>query len=379
MYIVATMTQTPNHSDRGHAEFSPSALKYSAGCAGYQGRDGTSAAAEMGTRIHEAIEVLDPSNLQSEEEVSIYNEIVSDQEEYLKNYKETRRVTEEQAEIQLDVELNGTNTYGTCDYLVIFDNVDACLIDYKTGISLIDSPENNYQAKAYTIGVFQKYPEVSSIDFVFFVPQRNEILSHVFYREEMDNLIEELSKVILRAEKVRPKWENGTPLLDELSPNVNCRFCRYEDVCPSLGGIVVEVAKKLDPMLPDVDLDEVDDPDVIEKLWTVQKIVTNWADRFKKRAVKLAQEGMEFPNLTLKTMSGRKTVVDRLTFLAIAEAHGLSKEEVLNEVSLPLAKISSAIGAKAEKGQKKAASAQFSEACDAAGIVEKSSPRYTLS
>ena len=127
------MTQTPNHSDRGHAEFSPSALKYSAGCAGYQGRDGTSAAAEMGTRIHEAIEILDPSNLQSEQEVSIYNEIVSDQDEYLKNYKHNRRVTEEQAEIQLDVALNGTSTYGTCDYLVIFDNVDACLIDYKTG------------------------------------------------------------------------------------------------------------------------------------------------------------------------------------------------------------------------------------------------------
>ena len=101
----------PDHANRVHAEFSPSQLKYLAGCAGYHGRSGTNAAAEMGTRIHEAIEIRDPSNLQSEEEVSIYEEICSDQDEYLKNYKENRRLTEEQAEIALDVELDGTKTW----------------------------------------------------------------------------------------------------------------------------------------------------------------------------------------------------------------------------------------------------------------------------
>ena len=371
--------QQPNHSDRGHAEFSPSSLKYCAGCAGYTGRSGTNAAAEMGTRIHEAIEILDPSNLQSDEEVSIYKEIVSDQEEYLKNYRENRRVTAEQAEIQLDVALNGTSTYGTCDYLIVFDNVDACLIDYKTGISLIDSPENNYQAKAYTIGVFQKYPELTTVDFVFFIPQRNEILTHVFYREDLEDLIEELSKVILKAEKVRPKWESGTPNLEELSPNVNCRFCKYEDVCPALGGIVVEVAKKLDPTLPYVDLDSVEDPAVIEQLWLIQKMVTNWADRFKKRAVSLAQDGVEFPTLQLKTMAGRKSVTDHKKFFEVAKEYGMTIEEIMEQVSIPLAKVSNCVGAKADKGLKRKASMQFTEACDAAGIITKSPPRHTLS
>ena len=30
------MTETPDHGSRGHAEFSPSSLKYVAGCAGYK-------------------------------------------------------------------------------------------------------------------------------------------------------------------------------------------------------------------------------------------------------------------------------------------------------------------------------------------------------
>lgn len=105
-------------------------------------------------------------------------------------------------------------------------------------------PDKNWQAKAYTVGCFQRFPKLDSIEFVFFIPQRNEILSHTFYRHDLDELVDELSAVILQAEKVRPKWEEGTPDLSELTPTVNCRFCQFEDVCPALGGLVVEVAKR---------------------------------------------------------------------------------------------------------------------------------------
>ena len=66
------MSNQPDHQSRGHAEFSPSSLKYVAACAGYEGRDGTSPAAEMGTRIHEALEIFDPSVLHTEQEHEIY-------------------------------------------------------------------------------------------------------------------------------------------------------------------------------------------------------------------------------------------------------------------------------------------------------------------
>ena len=66
------MDNQPDHANRGHAEFSPSSLKYVATCAGYKGREGTSAAAEKGTRIHEALEIRDPSALHDEDENDIY-------------------------------------------------------------------------------------------------------------------------------------------------------------------------------------------------------------------------------------------------------------------------------------------------------------------
>ena len=80
------MEDKPDHSNRGHAEFSPSSLKYVAGCSGYEGRSGTNAAAEKGTRIHEALEIKDPSALHDEEEVNIYEAIVADEEAYLSSF-----------------------------------------------------------------------------------------------------------------------------------------------------------------------------------------------------------------------------------------------------------------------------------------------------
>lgn len=130
------------HSDRDHAEFSPSALKYIAGCAGYHGKEGTSAAAEKGTRIHEALEINDTTNLESEEEVSIFEQIVEEEESFIFNYAQNGRAEKrDYKEVQLTVELEGTSTWGTCDRLTMFDDGTGILADYKTGISMIDPPE----------------------------------------------------------------------------------------------------------------------------------------------------------------------------------------------------------------------------------------------
>ena len=80
------MSETPDHTNRDHAEFRPSSLKYVAGCAGYDGRSGTNAAAEKGTRIHEALEVRDPSALHDEEELEIYEQIVQEEDSFNKSF-----------------------------------------------------------------------------------------------------------------------------------------------------------------------------------------------------------------------------------------------------------------------------------------------------
>ena len=216
------------HSERGHAEFSPSQLKYVASCAGFHGRSGTSSAAEMGTRIHEALEVRDPSALHDEDELEIYEACVDMEDSFLEEAFSTHSgVAQEHHEVFLKIELDGCDTYGTCDRLSISeDGTFAVLADYKTGISTIDPPHSNQQAMAYTVGVFQKYPSIDRLDFAFYVPQRScDPLVGSFERSEIPVLVEVLSNIIKEGARVRPQWGGGQcPDKSDCTPTQYCRF-----------------------------------------------------------------------------------------------------------------------------------------------------------
>ena len=372
------MSETPDHTNRDHAEFSPSSLKYVAGCAGYDGRSGTNAAAEKGTRIHEALEVRDPSALHDEEELEIYEQIVQEEDSFNKSFFGDLEY-EELNEIQVHVDLGDTSTWGTCDrFLVAGDK--AVMADYKTGISLIDSPRDNWQAKAYTLGAFQAYPDVQEITFVFYIPVRNEVLHDTFTRDDIAGLTKQLTEVIKRGEKIRPKWDGGSPDLEELAPSVNCRFCKHEDHCPACGAIAVEVASRLS-MLPskDIDIENTEDTVVLEQLWVVAKVVTNWATRIKQKAVDLAKEGLEFPSLRLKSMGSPRKCVNNKKLMEIAEQYDLPQKEVLELARLPISAIATEVGRRAPKGEKGQASKDFLAALDDEDILVSSEKRYTLS
>lgn len=371
------MTEQPDHSNRLHAEFSPSSLKYVASCPAYEGREGTNAAAERGTRIHEALEVRDPSALHDEEEIEIYEQIVEMEEQFMTNFS---GVQHEHNEIRVHVDLGKTNTFGTCDrFLILEGGQRAVMADYKTGVSIIDSPENNWQSKAYVVGAFQKFPEIEEITFVFYIPLHHDSLFHTFCREDLPDLQKELANVIMTAEEIRPKWENGTPELEDCSPTQYCRFCKHEDHCPALGGLVLDIVKKIDPSADtDIDIDNVDDPVNLSKLFNIAKTVENWAARIKRKTIESAKEGMELDGLKLKSMGKTRRIVDNEALYNLADQFGISSEELLTAATFSLNKTAKLIGAKAKRGEKRHAEDNFIDACENSGILETSEERFTI-
>ena len=362
------MSNQPDHQSRGHAEFSPSSLKYVAACAGYQGRDGTSAAAEMGTRIHEALEVFDPSALHTEQEHEIYEQIVKMEQDFMANFGE---IAEELNEIQVEVALDGTETWGTCDRFLILKGGDrAVMADYKTGISIIDPPDKNWQAKAYTTGAFQKYPDIQEIVFAFYVPQHNATLHHTFTRGDLPTLVEDLSRVIKAGESTRPKWESGTPELEECTPTQYCRFCKHEDTCPALGGLVISVAKKLDTTLPDIDPTDVDNPARLSELFNIARIVENWSASIKRKTLDALKDGEQLDGLKLRSMGRTRKISDNATFVKIAKKYGIDLDTLLDQVNFPLAKVAKKAGTDSRQS--------FLEDCEDAGIVETSDERHSV-
>jgi CRISPR/Cas system-associated exonuclease Cas4 (RecB family) len=368
----------PDHTSRDHAEFSPSSLKYVAACSGYTGRSGTSAAAEKGTRIHEALEVRDSSALHDEGEVEIYEQIVKDEDEFLQTViGDTERT--EYNEVLVDVELDRTSTWGTCDRLTLYGN-KAVMGDYKTGISIIDAPRDNWQAKAYTVGAFQRFPDIQTITFVFYIPVRGEVLHSEFKRKELPELIKELSYVIKSGELIRPKWDEGTPELRDLTPNVNCRFCAYEERCPALGAIAIEIANRVaENTLPECDITDPDDPETLEHLWPIAKIVTNWATRIRAKAIAVARDGKEFPSLRLRSLGATRKCNDNTKLMEIVSDFDLQDEDIVNIANFPLKKIAEAVGRSAPEGEQGQKARDFMDAVEAADIINQSDTRYTLS
>lgn len=373
------MGNQPDHANRGHAAFSPSSLKYVAACPGYKGRSGTSAAAEKGTRIHEALEVRDPSALHNEEEHEIYEQIIKDEDKFLKGIIGDAP-KEEFNEIVVDVALDGTSTFGTCDRLTTYGGNKAVMGDYKTGVSVIDEPTENWQAKAYAVGAFQLYENLEEITFVFYIPVRGETLSGTFKRKDVPEIIEELSQVIKKGEQVRPEWDKGVPDLDDLDPNSNCRFCAFEEKCPALGAIVVEIASRVtDKFIPKGDIEDPEDPETIEQLWNVAKIVSNWATKIKAKAIDMAKEGCEFPSLKLRSMGSPRKCKDNQKLLEVAENFDVSQSEILELANLPLKKVADIVGSKAPKGEKRQVAQDFMDALSEASVIETTEERFTLS
>lgn len=373
---------SPDHSERAHAEFGPSSLKYVSTCAGYHGKEGENSASQKGTRIHEALEVRNPSALTDEDEVRIYDRIVADEDEIFRLiFGGTEGVTiNREMRLVLDLDCK-TPTFGTSDVVAWKGDV-GLQIDYKTGISKIDEPLHNWQAKAYVLASFQMYPELEIIHFAFLIPQRDEVLVGTFHRFEMDDLRKQISTVIKKAETTRPKWENNSIDIDDLTPSVNCRYCRHEEHCPALGAVAIEVAKRYRPdLLPDGPIvsGEVDDPAMLEKLYVVAKIVENWASGIKHKATGLAHEGHEFEGLKLKSMGALKKTLEKNYLAQLAIKHGLELNEVIEAADLTLNQLSKALHEKAPRGKKSFVVDSFEKEAIDLGVVEVGPTRYTLS
>lgn len=376
------MKTEPDHASRPHAEFGPSSLKHIHHCPGWVSRGGTSEAAEMGTRIHEAVEIRNPSALHDEKELQIYHALIQDLDQQLESLAAITGITPTiHQEIRLEMKLNGCETFGTADIVAIAGDC-ALLHDHKTGVGRVDSPPENWQSLAYAVGVFQQFPQVHTIIASFSLPQRNELLEGNYYRGDLDRYVQMLSDTINAAAKVRPQWtDTSAPSFEDLSISNSCQYCLHRDRCPALGHTAQEIADRYRPdLLPPgpIDSSNVDDPEVLARLYAVAKVVEKWAEGIIFKAVGQAKDGVQLPGLRLKSLGAKRNVVDKVGFVQYAESIGMSVGEIIELVEIPFGKVRDAYAAKAPKGKKTEYARRFEAGCESDRLLEKGSERITL-
>lgn len=305
-------TPVPDHSSRAHAEHSPSQLKMFEICPGYLPRGGTNVFAERGTRIHEALESGDITVLQDAEEQAIATKCFDYVQQIIAQKAQTASLVATHNEIKFDIDLNGELTFGTCDLALIWSDDTATMIDYKTGFGAVEDAEVNCQAWAYTIGGFQKFPHLKSIDFFFLLPVRDEVTFATFERDRLPEMQLRLQTIIRRAKA----GEIFNP-----QPGV-CDYCSRQAGCPKLAEKALLVADRYTQgfKLPKGggSLEDMNDPASLSLLLKLAPIMESWAEGVKKQALERAlNDGWEIPGFRL---TERKTPRSITSVLGAYEA-----------------------------------------------------------
>lgn len=301
-----------------HAKHGPSTLKYKEICPGWKSREGTNRAAETGTRVHEAVEKEDPSLLHDDWDRMLYERCLEALGHIVRKHR-MDKPGENHKEITLDIDLgDGLATYGTADRLMVRGN-EAVMIDWKTGRGQIDDASVNTQAQAYTLGVFQRFPEVDRVHFWFVIPQRDEVSFHTYTREDVPRITLRLSTVIRRAEAVERVWDarGGMPS-DMLNPHSGvCDWCSNQWRCKAVTEKVLDLARKYGtdglPVPAKVHGSETDNPEDMAALLRLLPVVERWAEGVKSRAKQMVfEEALEIPGFEGKEKAGPRTVSSAL-------------------------------------------------------------------
>ncbi len=300
-----------------HAKWSPSKLKYVELCPGFDGREGNvNPAAEMGTRIHEALEKMDLDLLTDNWERLIAERCLDTYQDIVERHGWTGKDYVTHHEVRLEINLgDDLETFGTCDVLLTLGDVGIA-IDWKTGKGAVDDASVNTQAQAYVLGSFQRHPTLRKIHFYFVIPQRDEVTFHTYTRADCDRIKLRLNTVIRRGEKFQDLWKDdrgGVPV-EMFNPQPNlCEFCANQWKCHAITKKVFDIANKYGtdglPVPTKVHGSETEDPDDMAKLLRLVPVIEAWVGGVKSRSKQMAfDEGVEIPGFDPKERAGRRSI-----------------------------------------------------------------------
>lgn len=309
------MTQVA-HGDRGHAKISPSGLKNFDACPGYVREDKNETPHPVtveGTLIHEALDKGDLSELNADQ-----RELAEFCEAYAGMLPSAQGQTIKEPKLDIN-----SGVFGFVDQVQINGDV-ADVLDWKMGWNRVDAAEHNHQGKAYTLGVFEAYPNVHTITAHFVQPRLGYVTSHTFTREDVPQLQYEVRAIV-------SKVANATP--DDYRPcPKNCAYCARVN-CPAVAEAAYKLAKgyaetkgtkleveaalrgeeKKESILDNLPSEFyprlLDDPEEIAKALDIAPIVEAWCKSVAIRAKKMrVQEGIEVPGWELAHRKGRKSI-----------------------------------------------------------------------
>ena len=198
--------------------------------------------------------------------------------------------------------------FGTADCIVVSDKV-LQVIDYKHGLGVMVSAEENPQMMCYALGALEIFDALYDIDTVrmtIFQPRKENIST---YELSKDALLQWADEVLAPAAQLAYAGEG------DFHCGGWCGFCKAKHECRARAMANLVLAKhefRMPPLLTDTDIEV-----ILEK---VDSLVS-WANDIKEYALKRALSGKEWSNYKLvEGRSNRKYTSETPVIEAVTSA-----------------------------------------------------------
>ena len=340
-----------DHKSRAHALLSASsahrwlACPPSAVAAEAYANEGTDFTRE-GTLAHEVAEAvaggrIKPGNIETAEASWVTTEVTQEMVECAEGYADyIQELTKsEDAIVLLEQRVDFSpwvpNGFGTCDAVVIQDDL-LTIIDYKYGVGVPVSAEDNPQMKLYALGALNDYGiayDIHRVEMHIYQPRINNISSCSLMVEDLLEWAEkDVKPTAAKAAKGKGDYKAGEW----------CKFCPHAGRCRKLTQTCTEYVEthSLRVAVP------VLAPHEVAEVLQMESLVTLWLKRVKAQAMTTLLDGGEVPGF--KVVEGRasrdwKSEIE--VSLALMYA-GYEKEDYTKTELLSPAAMEKAIGKK---------------------------------
>ena len=259
----------------------------------------------LGRNPEDPTENLDYYNNEMENCAESYCSYVMEQIEEAKTHCSDPQVLIEQ---RLDFSKWVEKGFGTGDCVIIADDT-LHIIDYKHGLGVLVSAEDNPQMKCYALGALELFDDIYDIDNVsmtIYQPRRQNISTYELSKEDLYSWADE----VLKPTAELAFAGDGNFLCGEW-----CGFCKAKHECRARAEANLLLAQhdfKLPPLLEDTEIEVI--------LSRVDELVS-WASDIKEYALQQAISGKEWTGWKLvEGRSNRKYSNEAAVIEAVTDA-----------------------------------------------------------
>lgn len=277
----------------------------------------------------------------------------------------------EHKELRVEIE----DQWGWLDRLILFPQIGhALLFDLKTGRYSVDPAEDNLQMWGYTIGIWDTFDFIKTIEPHIIIPRRNEASHCLFNRNsDYDRLKTEVFKVIenarLQGGKVfHPGW-------------VQCRFCNNKTKCLALAEFASQIVPRYNEefVIPNpIHPSEITDIQTLDRAFLLAKVLEKWFDSLKFHMTNLAREGFEFEHFKLVEITGKRKITNTNSLWDILRAKNWNLNTFLECCEIKMETLDEKVAAQAPHGQKGRAKQALTIELQDANVLEVGKPTYQM-